>query len=63
MKPIKSTMWLTENRDDSYRGTGFDFKIKKIKNSTRFMSGDFISESDVRSLIRARWDIIIEERK
>ena len=69
---VKRTLWVTENRNDSYRGYirscrnngRKDFHIRKMKNVTRFKVGTFLSEDQVESLInQLGWDIIVEGRK
>lgn len=38
---------------------GKEFKLLKIKNSTEFVPGDWISKRDVDSKIRLGWDVTI----
>jgi len=38
---------------------GKEFKILKIKNSTEFVPGDWISKRDVDQKIRLGWDVTI----
>ena len=38
---------------------GKEFKLMKIKNSTEFVPGDWISKRDVDNKIRMGWDVTI----
>lgn len=60
---IKRTMWLIDNRDDSYRGEGNDFQVRKVKNHIFPEIKDLLSETEVNAYIRRGWDVIIEGRK
>lgn len=58
---IKKTIWLNDNRNTRLRNAGDDFLVTKMKNSTRFNIGTYITEAMVNSLIRERWDVNIKE--
>jgi len=38
---------------------GKEFKIEKIKNSTEYVAGEWVSKRDVDQKIRLGWDITI----
>ena len=63
MAKIKKTLWLFENRHLRFRSPNDDFKVKRIKNDTRFKPNDLISVSKVKQLISDGWDVSIEEAK
>ena len=63
MAKVKKTLWLFENRHVRFRDRSDDFKVKRIKNDTRFKPGDLISVTKVKALISDGWDVSIEEAK
>jgi hypothetical protein len=63
MAKVKKTLWLFENRHLRFRSPNGDFKVKRIKNDTRFKPGDLLSISKVNALISGGWDVTIEEAK
>ena len=63
MRNVKKTLWLFENRHLRFRSPNDDFKVKRIKNDTRFKPGDLISVTKVKALISDGWDVSIEEAK
>ena len=63
MAKVKKTLWLFENRHLKFRMANEDFKVKRIKNDTRFKPNDLISVSEVDILIASGWDVTIEEGK
>ena len=63
MALIKKTLWVADYRKHRMYRKGEEFKVIKIKNSTYWCAGLFISESEVNGLIHAGWDVIITENK
>lgn len=59
---MKKTIWLTENRVTRFITKDHDFCVTKLKNSTEFKVGEYLTEEQVNSLIRSRWDVIIREK-
>ncbi len=64
MRQVKKTIWLVDLRH-SFRPAikANEFRVRKLKNSTRFKAGKYISEVETNSLIGQGWDVIIEEKK
>ncbi len=69
---IKKTLWLTDNRGDAYRGyigegrrgSRNDFSVRKMKNTTKYKIGQFLSKEEANTLLTHRtwysWEIIVE---
>ncbi len=53
---------------EDYRGSNFfekgaEFKILKVKNSTEYIAGAFVSKSEVDQRIQHGWDVTINPKK
>jgi N-formylglutamate amidohydrolase len=47
----------------SNRNTNEVFKVLKLKNTTQYIAGEFITLSEVNQRIQAGWDITIQPKK
>lgn len=60
----RKSIWLKDyRRNNMFPSREEDFKVNKLKNSTTYSPGDYLSEREVNNLIRTGWDVIIEEKK
>lgn len=59
----KKSIWLIDYRKvRHFNKRDEDFRIMKLKNSTLYSPGTYLSESEVNDLIRSGWDVTIKER-
>ncbi len=60
-KPM--SMIVEDHRGDIYFEKGAEFKIVKVKNSTEYIAGAYLSKSEVDQRIQHGWDVTINPKK
>ena len=62
MRKPKS-MIVEDHRSATWYEKGAEFKILKVKNSTEYIAGAFVSKSEVDQRIQYGWDVTINPKK
>ncbi len=62
MRKSKS-MTVEDQRGSNFFEKGAEFKILKVKNSTEYIAGAYLSKADVDQRIQHGWDVTINPKK